>query len=207
MKWTMREKVLAGAVACFSFFLMGDKFLMDGTGADNSIVENYTDANIDQTNEVTQQEDIKKQASGMIKIDIKGAVKKPGVYEISSEKRVIDAIETAGGYGDGADISNLNLAGKLSDEMVVYVPAEGEEITGFEGLAGNQSESEGDKVSLNHGTSEQLQTLPGIGPSKAEAIVTYREEHGGFQTIEELKQVGGIGDKTFEKLEKQLKLN
>lgn len=137
-------------------------------------------------------------------VDVKGAVKYPGVYELTDEDRVVDAITLAGGYADGANPSLINHAQKLQDEMVVYIPLQGEEteiaIQSFAGSSDGGSGSEGAKVNINTADEAQLTTLPGIGPAKAKAILAYREEQGKFQTIEGLKEVSGIGDKTFEQL-------
>lgn len=133
-------------------------------------------------------------------IDLKGAVVLPGVYEVNAGDRVIDVIEQAGGLSADADESKVNLAMKLADEMVIYIPKVGEQVD----IDGNASlepkEEEATKLNLNEAELEQLLTLPGIGPAKAQAILDYREQTGGFKSIDDLKNVTGIGDKTFEKL-------
>lgn len=140
-------------------------------------------------------------------VDVKGAVKNPGVYEVTLDERVIDVIDKAGGLKEGADETKINFAGRVTDEMVLYVPLIGEEGENMIVSAGPgfTSTSQGDgKININKATSDELQNLPGIGPSKAEAIIVYREERGLFQTIEDLKLVTGIGDKTFERLQDQI---
>ncbi|WP_332647341.1 helix-hairpin-helix domain-containing protein [Lysinibacillus sp. 54212] len=138
-------------------------------------------------------------------VDVKGAVKYPGVYELTTEHRVVDAIEQAGGYVDKANPNAINHAQKLQDEMVIYIPLVGEDTEALEtmitatGTPSSQETSSG-KVNLNKAEEAELTTLPGIGPAKAQAILAYRQENGGFKTIEDLKEVTGIGDKTFEKL-------
>lgn len=140
-------------------------------------------------------------------VDVKGAVNYPGVYTLTDEDRVVDAITLAGGYIEGANPSLINHAQKLQDEMVVYIPLKGEEaeiaIQTFTGGGSTDSagaSSDDGKVNLNTADETQLTTLPGIGPAKAKAIISHREEQGTFQTIEGLKEVSGIGDKTFEQL-------
>lgn len=141
-----------------------------------------------------------------IMIDVKGAVQSPGVYNLTTEDRVIDAIERAGGYTEDAQTLAVNHAQKLQDEMVIYIPKTGEEI--HQNVANGQAVSSAsvssdpldNKVDLNRADEDALTTLPGIGASKAQAIIAYREENGPYQTIEDLKNVSGIGDKTFEKL-------
>ncbi|MGS2775965.1 helix-hairpin-helix domain-containing protein [Robertmurraya sp. GLU-23] len=140
-------------------------------------------------------------------VDVKGAVKNPGVYEVTLDERVIDVIDKAGGLKEGADETKINFAGRVTDEMVLYIPLIGEEGENMIVSAGpgSTSTSQGDgKININKATSDELQNLPGIGPSKAEAIIAYREDSGLFQTIEDLKLVTGIGDKTFERLQDQI---
>lgn len=140
-------------------------------------------------------------------VDVKGAVKNPGVYEVTLDERVIDVIEKAGGLKEGADETKINFAERVTDEMVLYIPLIGEEGENMIVSAGpsSTSTSQGEgKININKATSDELQNLPGIGPSKAEAIIAYREDSGLFQTIDDLKLVTGIGDKTFERLQDQI---
>lgn len=137
-----------------------------------------------------------REVSTTIVIDVKGAVKKPGVYTMNEGDRVVDAIEKAGGLQSEADENQLNLASLLKDEMVIYVPKKGEEVT----QTNVQSQNDDGKVRINSATSEELQKLQGIGPAKAEAIITYREENGPFKTVEDLLEVSGIGEKTLENI-------
>lgn len=141
-----------------------------------------------------------------IMIDIKGEIKKPGVYQSNKEERVMDVINRAGGLTEKADESQVNFAAHVQDEMIIFIPAKGQVspipsqnpsggITSANG-AGPKS----NKINLNTADENELQNLPGIGPSKATAIVAFRNENGPFQSIEDLKKISGIGDKTFEKL-------
>ncbi|WP_252502890.1 helix-hairpin-helix domain-containing protein [Sporosarcina sp. Marseille-Q4943] len=141
-----------------------------------------------------------------IMVDIQGAVKYPGVYSLMEGDRLIDAIHAAGGYLADADSRMLNHAMKLPDEFFIYVPREGEEVD-FSGSSGSShlqlggvSKDDG-KVNINTADAQELMTIPGIGPSKAAAIIQYREEHGLFASPEAIMEVSGIGQKTFDKLE------
>ncbi|MEK4426334.1 helix-hairpin-helix domain-containing protein [Solibacillus sp. FSL K6-1523] len=143
-------------------------------------------------------------------IDVKGAVAYPGVYTLTEDERIMDAIEMAGGYTEHADPTLINHAQKLQDEMVIYIPKVGEEMNESIGQliqmpqAGSKgalaSTNSSGKVNINQASESELTTLPGIGPSKATAIISHRTEVGTFQTIEDLKKVSGIGAKTFEQL-------
>ena len=128
-------------------------------------------------------------------VDIKGAVKHPGLYKAKPNQRLAYIIQQAGGLENNADVSKLNYAHKLSDQIMIYVPKQGENYTG-DVIIELQSEDTM-KINLNTATKEQLTQLNGIGDKKAELIISYRDEHGKFKTIDELKNVSGIGDKTF----------
>ena len=138
-------------------------------------------------------------------VDVKGQVKLPGVYEVESTLRVNDVIVLAGGFLETAQVEAINLAQKIKDEMVIYVPHL-DEVAPLSFQETWQETKENQKVSLNDATEIELQTLPGIGPSKAAAIVKYREEIGFFQSIEELVNVRGIGAKTLENLRESIEL-
>ena len=130
-----------------------------------------------------------------IMVDIKGAVQNPGVYEVQANMRVHDVVQLAGGLTENADVFSLNLAERVYDEMTIIVMEKGQEIASNSGGNGTSP-----KVKVNHATKEELMTLPNIGPSKADAIIQYREENGMFQKPEDLMEVSGIGEKTFEQL-------
>lgn len=141
-------------------------------------------------------------------VDVKGAVKHPGVYQFQQESRVEQAIEQAGGFTKSADQKQINLAAKLQDEMVIDVLTKGE-ASKKSTQTGNASSvatvtgtatSEQPLVNLNTADEAALQTLSGIGPAKSQAIIAYRTENGPFQTIEDLKKISGFGEKTFERL-------
>jgi len=137
-----------------------------------------------------------------IVVDVKGAVKNTGVYEFNDGKRIYDLIKKAGGFLDDADETKVNLAQKLQDEMIIIVPEKGEindEVTPLQNANDNT-------VQINYATKEELETLPGIGPSKAQAIIDYREEQGMFKTNEDLLEISGIGEKTLENIEQYIQI-
>lgn len=139
--------------------------------------------------------------SKMVTVYIQGEIKKPGVYSLKSGSITEDLVKAAGGFTDNASSDNkLNLAKKLKDEDYILVEkkeepsAEGENIKTI-----TQSKKESDKVNINKATAEELDKVPGIGPVTAQKIIEYREKNGQFNSIDELKKVGGIGDKTLNK--------
>ncbi|MBT2656739.1 helix-hairpin-helix domain-containing protein [Bacillus sp. ISL-18] len=141
-----------------------------------------------------------------IMVDVKGQVTHPGVYQANTGERVIDVIGRAGGLTNQADQTQVNFAAHVEDEMVIYIPGKGEEEStlptatgsGGSGLSGT-GQKQG-KININKADEQELQNLPGIGPAKAAAIIDYRNTSGPFKTIDDLKNITGIGDKTFEKL-------
>ncbi len=124
-----------------------------------------------------------------------GQVQKPGVYCLPSGSRIVDLIELAGGCLEGADICAVNQAEKLVDGSQVYIPAVGETETGASEVI-----SDG-LVHLNRADKEELMTLPGIGETKAELILEYRETRGGFATVDEIMNIPGIKEGVFRKIQ------
>ena len=141
-----------------------------------------------------------------VTVDVKGAVKNPGVYQLQAGARVHDALQKAGGLLPDAESKSINQAQKLTDEAVVYVAKVGEEgadvTQASQTPAGNGGTEKGksDLVNLNTATEAELQTVSGIGQKKAQDIIAYREANGKFKSVDELKNVSGIGAKTLEKL-------
>ncbi|WP_430534271.1 helix-hairpin-helix domain-containing protein [Listeria rocourtiae] len=158
--------------------------------------------------EETTKNDAKEQevvSTKMLIVDVKGAVNKPGVYELAPDSRVKDAIIKAGGLTAEADAKLLNMAQKVTDEMVVYAGKAGEE--GVVPVVTNGSETaSGDNAKVNINTADvaTLQAIPGIGATKAQAIIDYREKEGLFTTNADLSKVSGIGAKTVERLSEHI---
>jgi competence protein ComEA len=121
---------------------------------------------------------------------------RPGLFRLPAGSRIATAIDRAGGPRRGADLSAVNLAMRVQDGQQVLVPRRGQAQAA--GSAGGEARAAGGtRVSLATATVEQLDQLDGIGPTLARRIVEYRQQHGGFRSIEELKEVDGIGDKRF----------
>ncbi|MCC5801494.1 helix-hairpin-helix domain-containing protein [Rossellomorea vietnamensis] len=140
-------------------------------------------------------------------VDVKGEVVKPGLYEVKQGDRLKFVIDRAGGFTKDADKKLMNLAVKVTDEMMIYVPKIGEMETSPQSLPAPVSqgtESGEDKLNINTASQAEFETLPGIGPSKAATFIQYREEHGPFSSIEEITNISGIGEKTFEKLKEHI---
>ena len=149
-------------------------------------------------------------AGGELYVDVAGAVRRPGLYRLPAGSRVAAAVESAGGLSRRAERTGVNLAAPLADGQQVIVPAHGSPgaastaPAGATGGAGG-SPGAGGAISLSTASEAQLETIDGIGPALAGRIIEYRDTHGGFRSIDELKQVSGIGDKRFETLRKAMR--
>ena len=152
----------------------------------------------------SSEKEVKKEESAeqdLITVDVKGAVKSPGIYDLPVGSRVHDAVQKAGGLTDEADSKSLNLAQKISDEALVYVPTKGEEAASQQATSGTSpSTSKDKKVNLNKASLEELKQVKGLGGKRAQDIIAHREANGKFKSVDELKKVSGIGAKTIEKL-------
>lgn len=166
----------------------------DGSDADGSEADGA---------DAVDDEDVAATPSSLV-IDVDGAVSNPGVYELDADARVNDAIQVAGGLTSEADAAAINRAALLTDGQKVYVPHVGEEVETTAGAATPASpggaSSDASPVNINTASVDDLDTLPGIGPSTAQAIVDERAQNGAFASIEDIMRVSGIGEKKFEKL-------
>lgn len=194
-----------------------------------NLIENITDINTIETseeNETKEQEkvDITKE----IMVYITGEVKNPGIYELEENSRIKDVIEKAGGLKETADITDINLATILQDEDKITIPTKDktmEEKQNTERIQSNKQsktteksqnttsistnttgKNQNTKVNINTATQTELETLPGIGPSTASKIVSYRKENGKFKSIEEIKKVNGIGESKYKKIKELIKV-
>lgn len=204
----------------------------------NKKQDNVIETSIDEISYIESSEEKQEEIVAKIKVDIKGAVAKPGVYELESNSIVNDVIKLAGGLKKNADTSNINLSKELEPEMVIKVFTTSEinklkkevvnttnndtctentiiidkcnesSIIKDTNISDTNDNIENNKVadfsenivSINTATIEELITLPGIGESKAQNIIKYREENGSFKTIEEIINVNGIGESVYNKI-------
>lgn len=151
----------------------------------------------DEKEDGNQKEEVVEQ--DLITVDVKGAVKTPGIYDLPVGSRINDAVQKAGGLTDNADSKSINLAQKISDESLVYVPTKGEDTS--QATQSNASNSkENKKVNLNKASLEELKQVKGLGAKRAQDIIDHRDTNGKFKSVDELKKVSGIGAKTIEKL-------
>lgn len=206
-----KDKIIIGiaiiALAGFGYYKSSSDSL--NSNQIQSIVDTKQTDNINNQSEVENKEN-EDNSSKMCQID--GCVNKPGVYSFKKDDRIKDIIDLAGGFTKDADTKSVNLAIKLKDEMKIFIPSKNEisklqnhntENSQIVTLKDNNSTN---LVNINTADSDKLQTLPGIGPSKAKKIIEFREKNQ-FKKIEELKNVDGIGEKTFESLKSLITIN
>lgn len=212
--------LIIGSILSFSIynFLKRDKKVKKTSPIENSLKKK-------ETTKVTDKEQT-------YKVDIKGEINNPGIYTLKENSRVIDVIEMAGGLTENANTSVINLSKKISDEMVIIIYSN-TQVQDFEKTKemekvtqekcnqpdenalkndacitntnpGNESSPISDKISINTATKEELMTLPGIGESKANDIISYREKSGPFESIEDIMKVSGIGENIYAQIKENI---
>lgn len=144
----------------------------------------------------------KENTNSIITIYVNGEVKKPGVYELKENSRIEDAIKIAGGFSEEADKYKLNLAKKIKDEDYIYVDKIKKENNSLEDKT--KGINNDGKININEASKDELKTIPGIGDVTAQKIIDYRENNRGFNSIEDIKKIDRIGEKTFEKLKDKI---
>ena len=189
------------AFVCSLVVIIGGLFYFN-----QSKTEDYSGVSFSNTSSVPINKDEKNEEKHDEKIfvDVKGAVKHPGVFETTKDKRVKDLIEEAGGLLDDADTSTLNLSQKVKDQMVIYVLKHGEKPKQISD--GGSSSSNTDVININTANKERLMKISGVGKTKAEAIISYREKNGDFKKKEDITKVRGIGKATFEKIKDKIEV-
>lgn len=174
--------------------------------------------------DIKQEENVENQAEEIV-IHIAGQVKNPGIVRIKEGARIADIIEKAGGLTQEANIENVNLAYIVEDGQKIIIPSKkdtqekeyvttenGEDIisesaqTTDNKSSNSQTNTSSSKVNINKANKEELQTLSGIGESTANKIIEYRKEHGEFKTIEDIKNVSGIGEAKYEQIKENIKI-
>lgn len=189
-----KEKII-GSIIMLVIFVV---FLTIGYFKDGSNKYDAQDIFVD-NEAVKKEEESNSISEEFIKVEIKGEVKKPGVYSLQSGCRVEDLILRAGGFTENADRDNMiSMAKKLRDEECIIIGNKSEIQPGsfntVKPVSGINAEG---KVNINIATKEELKTVPGIGDVTAQKIIDYREKYGEFKTVEDLKKIDRIGDKTL----------
>ena len=179
-------------------------------------IENTSEEELENVLEIAQDNTTKETEEKNIFVHIAGCVQKEGMLELSSNSRIADAIEKAGGLTQEADLSDINLAYLLEDGMKIYIPNQNERQENNEktentaktentpSMQIQDTSTKQDVININTATQEELDTLPGIGPATAAKIIAYRKEKGKFNNKEEIKEVSGIGEAKYEKMKEYI---
>ena len=186
---------------------------------EENIKKEYSNESESESKSIKSKEESNNKNIGSKKITIyvSGEVKNPGIVTLNSDQRLASAVEKLGGVTENADMNNINLAMKLEDEMHYIIPKKGEKIetsTNNDKMNSsnntisqntytskeNQESKDSDKIDINTADIEELDKIPGVGEATANKILNYREENGQFKSIEEIKNVNGIGEKKFENM-------
>ena len=203
---TRKQKIIviaiAGIVAIgIMYFIYNKNQVKEDINIENEILVNNVSTNENNTND------------DIVIIHITGSVKNPGIVKLKEGSRIEDAIEAAGGLTEIADITKVNLAYVVEDGTKIKIPSASEEDIGDEDIIDSKSgdniiieentlssNNSTQTININKATEKEFETLPGIGPSLASKIIEYRNQNGKFESIEDIKNVNGIGDNKYEKI-------
>ncbi len=203
---TKKQKIIviaiAGIVAIgIMYFIYNKNQVKEDINIANEILVNNVITNENNTND------------DIVIIHITGSVKNPGIVKLKEGSRIEDAIEAAGGLTENADITKVNLAYVVEDGTKIKIPSASEEDIGDEDIIDSKSgdniiieentissNNSTQTININKATEKEFETLPGIGPSLASKIIEYRNQNGKFGSIEDIKNVNGIGDNKYEKI-------
>ncbi len=202
--FSKKQKIIIGIIlVIISIILINYVYSRETSTFQNDDLNTYEEKSEEETVEKTEE------TNKEIIVHIAGAVKTEGVVFLKEGDRINKAIEKAGGTTEEADMSQVNLAYQLEDGMKIYIPKKGENMeeesiqddsvnsTNTEKATNNKTTKNTSKININKATQEELENLPGIGPSTALKIISYREENGKFKSIESIKDISGIGEAKY----------
>ncbi len=193
---------LSAAVVCF----LGVIYILSGEKDKQTIKLEKSEVVSESPSEISEQISPEPSPEVLIKVHVTGEVNNPGVFELKSGSRVDDAINSAGGATEDADLERINRADYIKDTQQIRVPKIGEVIqAAVQSPTSSESDPSDTRININTASSEQLQTLSGIGKTLAEAIIEYRSKKP-FKTIEDIKNVSRIGEATFGKIKDYIKV-
>lgn len=174
----------------------------------------YEALDVSGSDDGTEQKDEQDQIPSVVYVHVCGAVKNPGVYELPAGSRVYEAVEEAGGFTEDADSSYVNQAQKLTDGVKLIIPTMEQTEAASEsdaaetiGVVGAAATEQDDRININTASEAELCNIPGIGETRAAAIVAYRQEKGGFASIEDIMNVNGIKEGTYDKIKDRIKVD
>ena len=211
--FSKKEQIIFILIIASVMIILGFKFILQDIirpkGEDLSLMPIVDTTNYDILDEKSEQLISEDDEPILIMVHISGEVYSPGLVELVTGDRVIDAVNLAGGLTKSADLDRINLAKKVEDEEKIYVPKIGEsdmpQISNELNVTSSQNSSQSDKININTATITELDTLPGIGEVTANTIIEYRSSTP-FRTIEEIMNVSGIGDKKYETIKELIRV-
>lgn len=204
----LNKNTIILAVFILALFLTGctskkNKVYFEAAASETETTDNAETAEL-QAEDTAEKEEQKTEKEYCVYIC--GAVVSPGVYTLPEGSRIYEAIQLAGGLTEDASKTSINQAEYLSDGQMIRIPTiEEEENSGNPELTEEQPDD--GKININTASATELMTLPGVGASKAEAIIAYREKNGGFATIEDIMKIDGIKEGVFHRIEESIKVN
>ena len=190
------NKVITFVFCAIGILVFGGIYYSNATDQEKTVVSQDIEGQPSDETESSVGE--MEQSQNAIFVHVCGAVKRPGVYDLNPDARVCDAIKAAKGLKKRAADTDVNQAQKVSDGEQIYIPYRSRNATEVSDGATNATDG---RINLNSASLEELTTLPGIGDAKAASILAYREEHGSFASIEEIKNISGIKDGVYTKIE------
>lgn len=201
-----KQKIIIAIILTIILLVIG-YYIWDITQDNSEIIEDYDEQNIEEI-----EDNIKISQSTEIIIHIAGAVENEGIQKLPENSRVADAIEAAGGLTSDANANCINLAQKIADGQKIYIPFNNEEETSVEKMSEVNiqepvqiiDDTSEKLVNINTATQTELETLSGIGTSTATKIINYRKENGKFKSIEDIKNVSGIGENKYENIKNNI---
>ncbi len=191
--------VIFAIIIALLFFTREDDGEIIVENSNSNVAEDNAPNNDSENNTVGESQQLDLQNETLGYVDVGGEVNNPGVYPISDGDRVFSLIEKAGGLTLSADISAVNQASRVEDGQKLYIPAK-DEFTNESTTEDNETTNNSRLININFANQNNLEEIPGVGPSTAKSIIQYREENGHFKKIEDIMNVSGIGEKTFENM-------
>ena len=204
--WLMKQnKKLIGIIGIIALLLIFLVCMYVSGGIDELNSNSIDDIFVEESSEVSTENSNEKQEllneQNKIVVEIKGEVKNPNIYYLNEDSIIDDLIVAAGGLRENANTSQINRAEQLQNHQSIYIPSNEEIQNSAEEVVNKvNNQNNSNLININTASVSELDALPGVGPSKAQAIITYREENGPFKSIEEIKNVSGIGESSFEKI-------